>query len=430
MGPSRRRLPAHLECFALPRLAALIAAGLLLPFACWAPPAHANAEEFSSFDVEQQEEDDESLLDHILTRPPPEWRGEWERAPQAFRTLQGCLTSGQWFIFNDLKLRTALGRRSRFDVALRQNHDNVESFDYLGLSFGFPTRIGTTAVIFQPSYDKSRQDFSFMWGVGADTSALQMEVIFTIEDMLNNLWQFRQTRVGNAGEPYLRHPYVPELRVVSRHEHWRAEVGGRYLTPSRKQFQVYGASVPERFETLWGALGYVALEAEVLGLGLEATGTNKQATSTDQVADYSAADNRDFRRQWSTEVMVRRSLGPRLSAMAGWLYQARTQRYGAPLGPGAFDALDRLTEAELAWRMRETVRLRVGVLYDRITIAESGVVPVAGYGSRTERRAYVALSARFGRVSVEGIEGLELDHEPYEVVWIHDKGGLKLQTTF
>ena len=42
----------------------------------------------------------------------------------------------------------------------------------------------------------------------------------------------------------------------------------------------------------------------------------------------------------------------------------------------------------------------------------------------------MGLRARFGKVSVEGIEGIELDQEPYQVVWHHDKGFLKLQTTF
>src|SRR5262249_50312728 len=67
-----------------------------------ARPAHAGTEEFSTFDVATMEEDDESLMDHVLLRPPREWRSEWERAPQAIRTSQGCLTSGQWFIDTDL----------------------------------------------------------------------------------------------------------------------------------------------------------------------------------------------------------------------------------------------------------------------------------------------------------------------------------------
>jgi len=42
----------------------------------------------------------------------------------------------------------------------------------------------------------------------------------------------------------------------------------------------------------------------------------------------------------------------------------------------------------------------------------------------------VGLLAKFGNVSVEGTEGIELDTEPYQVVWHHDKGFLKLQCTF
>ena len=37
---------------------------------------------------------------------------------------------------------------------------------------------------------------------------------------------------------------------------------------------------------------------------------------------------------------------------------------------------------------------------------------------------------RFGRVSLQVVEGLELDREPYEVWAVHDKGFVQLQTTF
>jgi hypothetical protein len=52
------------------------------------------------------------------------------------------------------------------------------------------------------------------------------------------------------------------------------------------------------------------------------------------------------------------------------------------------------------------------------------------YGTRKESRAYLGLIARFGRVSIQGVEGIELDHEPYEVTLWHDKGFLQLQSTF
>jgi hypothetical protein len=69
-------------------------------------------------------------------------------------------------------------------------------------------------------------------------------------------------------------------------------------------------------------------------------------------------------------------------------------------------------------------------MYDRIGIARAGVDPFFTYGSRKESRAYLGLDARFGRVSVSGVEGIELDQEPYEVTFHHDKGFLRLQTTF
>ena len=82
-------------------------------------------------------------------------------------------------------------------------------------------------------------------------------------------------------------------------------------------------------------------------------------------------------------------------------------------------------------RLSPRMSLRTGVLHDRITIAKVGQTPDFTYGTRVESRAYVGLLARFGRVSVSGIEGIELDPEPYDVPFgLHDKGFLHLQTTF
>ena len=396
-----------------------------------ARPALAGTEEFSTFDVEAQEEDDESLLDHYLTRSPRAWRDEWERAPQAIRTSQGCLTSGQWFIDTDLKLRSPLGRRARFGLDLRQSESDAESFEYLDFSFQFPTRFGTPGAMFRPLYDKSRQDFALTWQAGSDSSALQVQAAFTFEDLFNNLWAFRQSRVGQEYEPYERHPWEPGLHVATRHERWRAELGGRYLTPSRKRIVNYGSGSPPRIATLWGTLGYASLELRTLGIDWEARGANHQALSTDRSSDDSDGRHHEFRRSWLGEVAARRSLFPWLTLETRWLYQERGQHYGPPLGPSMFQAEDRMLAFESTIRLNPRMSLRAGALHDRITIAKVGQTPDFSYGTRVESRTYVGLLARFGRVSVSGIEGIELDPEPYEVPFgLHDKGFLHLQTTF
>src|SRR5439155_15311870 len=182
---------------------------------------------------------------HFLTRTPLAWRDAWERAPQAFRTAQGCLTSGQWFIHTDMKLAAPLGRAARFGLQLRQSETDSEKFDYLDFQFRFPTAWGTPGAWFRPLYDKSRQDFAFTWEFGADTTAEQLQLTFAVEDVFNNLWSFRQTQVGGLSEPYERRPYEPGVRWVSRHDALRVEIAGRYLTPSRKRIVDFSQVVPE-----------------------------------------------------------------------------------------------------------------------------------------------------------------------------------------
>jgi hypothetical protein len=292
----------------------LFASGLVVPAGTLlAPrPARATAEEFSSFNVEEQEEDDESVLDHLLTRLPPAWRDGWEHAPQAFRTSQGCLTSGQWFILNQLKLHAPLGARSTFHLDLLQSHDDTEAFEALRLGFHRQIPRGSVGFVFSPNYDKSKQDFSFEWMFGADTTALQIEARLTLEDVFNNLWEFRQSRAGQASEPYLRHPLEPEIRVVSRRERLRLEAGARWLTPGTKKLEGLYGQPPYRIQTLWGALGYASVEGHALGWTWEARGRNEQACSADRPDSVTNQDFRDFRREWSAELSARRALSPRV----------------------------------------------------------------------------------------------------------------------
>ena len=425
---------AHARCATeVPRSVAralVLAAGVLVLLPAGAGQARAGTEEFSTFSVEAQEIDDESLLDHMLTRMPGAWLGDWESAPMALRTAQGCLTSGEWINQTDLKLRTSLGGRAWFGLGLTQHESDRASYEYIDFSFHFPTRFGAPGAMFRPFHDKSRQDFAVMWDIGTDTGAFQLRAVFGLEDMFNNLWQFRQATVGGRSEPYLRHPWEPGLLMVVRRPSLRAEVGGRYLTPSTKRLDLSSDPNLDRLRTLWGTLAWASLDAKALGFEWEAKSTNHQAAGAEWRVDTPQPDGRDFRRQWSVEAAVRRRFASRLSAEARWLYQGRTQQHAPPIAPPRFEAVDRVLQVETVWAATSTLSLRVGGLHDRISVQPSGVPASSSYGSRREARAYIGLLARFGRVNLQGIEGIELDHEPYEVWAVHDKGFLQLQATF
>jgi len=393
-------------------------------------PAPAGTEEFSTFHAETQEEDDESVIDHLLTRPPLEWRDEWARAPLVFRTSEGCLTSGQWFIDTRLKLQTPLGKTARFALDYTQFEGDISNYDYLDLWFHFPSRFGTVGAMFRPFHDKSRQDFALRWEAGSDSSAFQLLATWGFEDIFNNLWAWRQARVGDKSEPYLRHPWEPALVIASRHERWRAELSGKYLTPSVKSVPGATALDAEHHETLWGTLGDALVEAHALGMRWETRAHVHQARSTDQPVDLSAGDSHDFRRSWTAEAAVGRGLGDRLTAEARYAYSGRTENYGPPLASGTYDAIDRVLQLEMRSTLAPGLAGRVGYLHDQITVDRTGVTLAGGHGTRKESRAYLGLEARFGRLRVTGVEGIELDLEPYEVWFHHDKAFLALQTTF
>jgi hypothetical protein len=392
--------------------------------------ARAGTEEFSTFHLAIMEEDDESVMDHLLARTPLAWRGDWERSASGFRTVQGCLTSGQWFMDNQIRVQSPLGKQARFNLEYNQVADDISSYEFLDLWFKFALRGGMLGAMFRPMYDKSRQDFALAWELGADSSAFQLRAIYGFEDLFNNLWAWRQSRVGNVSEPYLRHPWEPALVLASRHEHWRVELSGKYLTPSLKEVAGPTPAVADHHTTLWGTLADVNLEAQALGFRWQAGTHNKQARSTDQPIDHSTDDDRNFRRGWTAEAAARRPLSRRLEGEVRYAYMERTETWGPPTGPGSFFGIDRTIQTEALYRFSERFAGRLGYLHDQITIDKSGYQPTGTEGTRKESRAYFGLDARFGRVRISGVEGIELDLEPYPVYFHHDKSFITLQTTF
>ena len=185
--------------------------------------------------VSVEEEDDENFLDHYLSRPAVQGRDEWEGAHGGLRVDQGCLTSGIWYQDNEFKARAPIGAKPYLDVDWQQRSDDERSYEFLQLDFRFPTQHhGVGGIRFRPNYDKSQQDFAALWDVGDGASPLQVQAAFTIRDMFNKLWAFRQTVTGGHAEPYRAHPFEPSLRIVSRGAKHRIEFEAAWLTPSRK----------------------------------------------------------------------------------------------------------------------------------------------------------------------------------------------------
>jgi len=424
------RAPFHPRPGPGSRAAAIVRAGLVALLIPLAGPVRASIEEFSTFSVEEQEKDDESLLDHMLTRTPLAWREEWEHKSLVLRTAQGCLTAGQWFNQTDLKLSTSLGRHAWFGFAVREDESDRYQYNYTEFSVHVPTRLGAWGYMFRPARDKASQDMALMWDLGADTSAFQLHVVYGLEDVFNNFWEFRQTETGGRSEPYLRHPWEPGISMVVRRPHLRVEVGGRYLTPGERRVVTTGDPALDHFQTLWGTLAWGRVETRALGIDWEARTVNHQARSTDHPVTQPEPDGADFRRQWSVEAAARRQVSRRWNAEARWVYQGRTQIHAPPVDPPRFEGVDRAFQLETTWATSSRLWLRFGLLRDQIDIVQSAITSQYSYGSRNEDRAYIGAIVRVGAVTFQAIEGIELDHEPYDVWLVHDKGFLQAQARF
>lgn len=407
------------------RLAGALALLLLL----LAPPARASVDEFSTYDLAAMEEDDENFLDRWLARVPLEWHDAYAASPNAFRTSQGCYTSGSWFMHHDFKARAALGRRALLDIGFQQVSDDVASWQWMRFDFRWPTdHAGTFGFRFQPSADKSQHDFAALWDWGEPGDPLEVRAALTLEDAFNSLWEFRQARVGDHHEPYRAHPVEPALWVASRGRRHRVEVGGKWLTPMRKEIQDPDTTRNGSY-ALWGAKGTLLAELLFERWELEARFASEQVRSLESVASV-PGDGRRFLRRWQGELALRASLGGTWRSELRGAYQDRTQDWRPPLALATMRALDRGVGLEVSGEPLAGWRLRLGALHDRVGVGGLGALPASSYGTRTESRGYVGLELKLGRVRVQGIEGIEFDREPYEVSFHHDKGFLQLQAEF
>ena len=395
-----------------------------------AVPARASIEEFSTLDVFAPEVDDENALDYFLSRQPEEWRAEWEDSAAALRTDQGCMTAGIWYQANEFKARSSMAAHTWLDLGFLEHTDPGGSYQWLEFGVRHATRrFGTFGGRFRPAYDKSKQDFAALWELGDSRSRLQVRTTLSIEDAFNKLWTFRQTQVGGARlEPYRVHPFEPSVDIVWRGAHHRVELADTWLTPSRQDiFDPDPLLTGTR--TLRGDHALVLAERQ-LGPWTTIARYEGTAVRSSWRNAVQPGDGHVDRQRWSAELAIRRQLTPRLRAEGRYAYMDRAQDWRPPVARGAFAALDRMGEAELAWQASERWQLDGGLLYDRIGVALNGAPPGFTYGSRKESRAFISVQARLGRVRVQLVEGIELDSEPYTVSFHHDKGFLHLQTTF
>jgi hypothetical protein len=269
---------------------------------------------------------------------------------------------------------------------------------------------------------------ALLWDHGSERTRLHVQAVMGMEDMFNKLWSLRQVRVGEDSEPYARHPYEPALRVAWRGAGPHFETGVKWLTPSRKRF-VTRDTTRRRLETLWG-VKHDATVSQRLGNYTGMLSFELVQASRFAYWEVPDGDHHVFCRRWRGEGMLQRPVGEHGSVALRYFYQQRTQVWRPPLSNAALDVIDRMPMAEGTFRAAWGCGARVGFLRDRITVVDDGRSPVSTYGTRVETRLFLSLQKQFGRVRLEGTEGIELDHEPYPVTFHHDKGFVHIQTTF
>jgi hypothetical protein len=410
-----------------------LAAWLLL--GCLLLPARARAsyEEFSTVNVGNTEEDDEYFFDQELVRSPFDWHDEFDRTLNAFRSSQGCFTAGHWHIDNNLKFEVPLGDTTRFRLDYLDFADMESAYGWTRLEAHFPiAHTGRWGFRYTPNFEKSRQDMALMWEHGSALTPLQLQGVFTLEDIFNHFWSQRQVRVGGEAEPYIRHPFEPAASVTWRGSGPKFSVNAKWLTPSTKRFETRDPAL-HRDEKLWGAKGDGVLSQRIGGTTIEGAFETVQASSY-AYWDQQPGDHHQFARRWRIKGSLTQAIGEHGHVAVRYFYMDRTQVWRPPVANTTLNVIDRCVMLDSWFKFPSSLGVRVGGMRDRVSVWHNGgpyALPgLETTGTRYETRAFFSLQKLFGRVRLQGIEGIELDHEPYEVSFHHDKGFLQLQTTF
>jgi hypothetical protein len=407
-------------------------AGPLLACACTllaAARARASYEEFSTLNVGREEEDDENLLDHVLVEQPKDWFDEWERSTRAFRSSQGCFTAGQWYLDHELKIKVPMGDTTYMDLGIRDVSDDESTYGWTQFDLRFPMpSLGLWGVRFRPSFDKSRQDIGLLWDHGTAITPLQIQAVMGFEDIFNKFWALRQVKVGDDSEPYLHHPYEPALHLVWRGHGPRFETNVKWLTPSSKQFVTIDPT-QRRIEDLWGVKNDAELKQRV-GDYVGTLDYEMVQASSFAYWEQQPGDHHQYSRRWRVEGNLQRRIGEHASLSLRYFYQERTQVWRPPISNTTLGVIDRMPMVESSFRGIWNTGMRVGYMRNRVTVTQDGIPPTSTYGTRFENRLFFSLQKQFGRVRIQGTEGIELDREPYPVTFHHDKGFIHIQTTF
>lgn len=391
--------------------------------------AHASYEEFRTVDEGKPEEDDESALDHFLVRQPAGWDTGWWQPNGSFRTSQGCLTAGRWYTDNQFRVRVPMGDTTKLDLELQQVDDDESQYQWLHFDVRFPLpRLGLWGVRFSPNFEKSHQDAAFLWDLGRADSPFQLQAVMGIEDVFNNFWQSRQVEVNKEHQPYERHPYEPALRMFWRGSGPRVAMGGKWLTPSVKRFETEAVAL-RRKERLWGTKGDATVAQQIGSATLDLGFETVQASSW---AEWETVpgDHHLFSRRWRVEGGLSLPYGEHARVGARFLYQERLQIWSPPIADALQDCIDRMPTIETTFQLPLEIGARTGYMHNRVTVVREGSPPTASWGTRKENRLFLSLQKRFGKVLVQGIEGIELDKEGYDVAFVHDKGFVHLMFPF
>jgi len=408
-----------------------------LPLGCllFLLPARARAsyEEFSTLNVGRTEEDDEYMFDQELSRTPSYWRDEYDHASNAFRASQGCFTAGQWHIDNNLKFTVPLGDTAKFTLDYLDYADMESVYGWTRLEARFPiVHTGTWGYRYTPNFDKSRQDMALFWEHGNAFTPLQLQGVFTLEDVFNNFWSQRQVKVGGEPEPYIRHPYEPAMSVTWRGSGPKFSVNGKWLTPSTKHFETRDSTL-RRTEKLWGAKGNSDVSQRI-GDATIAAAFEMVTASSYAYWDQQPGDHHQFARRWRITGSLTQDIGEHGHVAVRYYYMDRTQVWRPPFANTTLNVIDRCVMVDSWFKAPWGLGARVGGLRDRVTVwHDGGIYGLPAFdsqGTRYEDRVIISLQKLFGRVRLQGIEGIELDKEPYPVTFHRDKGFLFLQTTF
>lgn len=400
-----------------------------------APPARASIEDFETWDVGAQENDDEYGLDMYFLSFSPEWDAHWLYSGDGARSTMGSSDNEVWEMRNELRMRRQLNDRVHFLYGFTQDQgltiENEQHF--LGLEVeGGGFWFGPFA---RPITTKEHLDAGLMvrraWKSGTEIRA-SLSFEDWISDHTNGRSNIRNRTFTDFLDP--AREWRLGVRQVWSPVRWIAADVVRLPEFERRIQPPASTGLPEDFRWVGGHSWSVRGAGDPMrGLTFDFLAEGKKSRVANFPSD--GLDPVDTHRDaWKLRTRVTHALAGKFLGRWGVQVRGAHEKDVADTAAVPYRLIvdDVVTTVGTRREITRWLTGEFGYGHQETKIHQVGPKDEHRFtwGTRSENRLYLIAELATAGLRARFIETIELDNEGYKAFGDHDKGFVQLMADF